>query len=51
MIPAYAGNGLKTGLNSLMALESLRPSDPVKLIEWLNEKFPEAILEASLFIM
>ena len=40
MIPAYAGNGLKTGLNSLMALESLRPSDPLKLIEWLNEKFP-----------
>ena len=40
MIPAYAGNGLKTGLNSLIALESLRPSDPVKLIEWLNEKFP-----------
>ena len=40
MIPAYAGNGLKTGLNSLIALESLRPSDPRKLIEWLNEKFP-----------
>ena len=41
MIPAYAGNGLKTGLNSLAALESLRPSNPKMLVEWLNEQLPK----------
>ena len=41
MIPAYAGNGMKTGLNSLAALESLRPSNPKMLVEWLNEQLPK----------
>ena len=36
MIPAYAGNGMKTGLNSLAALESLRPSNP-KMLSWRRQ--------------
>ena len=40
MIPAYAGNGLKSGLNTLAALQGLRPSETKRFPSWLCEVLP-----------
>ena len=40
MIPAYAGNGLKSGLNTLAALQGLRPTETAHFPSWLSEILP-----------
>ena len=40
MIPAYAGNGLKSGLNTLVALQGLRPTETERFSSWLRDILP-----------